>query len=380
MRIAVDARPLATPLTGIGRYTRALLEAMITRGHQWFLYSDRPLHITLPEDPRLRIRHGDAKGGTPASLRWTQWRYPRWAVQDDVDLFWSPRHHLPLLLNKRIAQVVTIHDVVWRQFPETMRPRNLLLERALMGPSIRTADHVICVSRFTASEVSRYYPSAIGKCRVIHEAAEENVTLDRLPIGMPERYLLFVGTLEPRKNLPRLLRAYARLKGDEAVPPLVIVGGGGWGGEDLPGLVAELELADRVKLCGHVADGELQALYAGASCLLMPSLYEGFGLPVLEAMQHGVPIIASSTSSLPEVAGDAGMLVNPYSEDEIANAIRRLVHEQGLHAELSQRASARSRQFSWQRAAEETLALFASTLADHEPHAYRQRSLNNAPD
>jgi glycosyltransferase involved in cell wall biosynthesis len=373
MRIAVDARPLAAPLTGIGRYTRALLEAMLESGHQWFLYSDRPLKSVVPDSPRLWVRHGDAIGGTPGSLRWAQWQFPRWSVQDVVDLFWSPRHHLPLLLDRHIAPVVTIHDLVWRQFPETMKPKNLWLERALMGPSIRMADQIICVSRFTASEVSRYYPSAIGRCRVIHEAAEEGVAVGSAPEDLPDNYLLFVGTLEPRKNLPRLLRAYAQLTEDAAIPPLVVVGGAGWGGEDLPTLVHSLGLEGRVRLLGYVTDGELQSIYSRASCLLMPSLYEGFGLPMLEAMQHGVPIIASSTSSLPEVAGDAGLLVNPYSEEELANAIRKLMHDGEQHARLSDRARQRASEFSWQRAAAETLELFETVLAVHKPKAYRHR-------
>ena len=380
MRIAVDARPLAAPLTGIGRYTRALLDVMIRSGHQWFLYSDRPLQVSIPEDPRVWIRHGDAVGGTPASLRWTQWQFPRWAVQDVVDLFWSPRHHLPIGLNRRIASVVTIHDLVWRHAPETMRRRNLLVERLLMGPSIRRADQVICVSRFTASEVSRYYPAAVGKCRVVHEAAEADISVVARPPRLPDNYLLFVGTLEPRKNLPRLLRAYARLAGDADIPALVIVGGGGWGNENLAGMVAELGLESRVTLSGYVPDAELQGMYAGAFGLLMPSLYEGFGLPVLEAMQHGVPAIASSTSSLPEVVGDAGLLVSPYSETELASAIARLVREPGLRESLSQRSLARAAEFSWSRAAQETLALFETTLENHRPRPYRYRALEKSID
>ena len=155
--------------------------------------------------------------------------------------------------------------------------------------------------------------------------------------------------------------------------PLVIVGGSGWGGEDLPKMIADLGLQDRVHLSGYVSDAELQSVYTRAHGLLMPSLYEGFGLPVLEAMQHGVPVIASSTSSLPEVVGDAGLLINPYSEEEMASAIQRLVKDEALHADLSARAQGRVEQFSWQRAAAETLELFADTLANHEPKAYRHR-------
>jgi len=347
---------------------------MIPLGHQWFLYSERPIYTGLAPSPRVATRSAQVSRGSLAGLFWSQWQYGRWAIQDVADLFWSPRHHLPLSLPRSIPRVVTIHDMVWKQFPHTMPTRSLWLERALMGPSIATADKVICVSKFTASEVSRYYPAAIGKCRVIHEAAEESVVIDMLPRGMPPRFLLFVGTLEPRKNLPRLLRAFARLRDDATVPPLVIVGGGGWGGEDLPRLIEQLDLQERVILSGYVSDAQLQALYAAAHCLLMPSLYEGFGLPVLEAMQHGVPVIASSTSSLPEVVGDAGLLVNPYAETEIAGAIQRLVHDTDLHQQLSARARTRSEGFSWQQAARETLALFEETLAEHQPKAYRHRA------
>jgi glycosyltransferase involved in cell wall biosynthesis len=363
MRIAVDARPLATPLTGIGCYTHALLQQLITSGHQWYLYSDRPLQVPLEENPRVSVRWAGVGGGL-GRLQRAQWSFARWAQQDLVDLFWSPRHHLPLLLNKRIARVVTIHDLVWRRYPETMLAKNLLLERVLMGPSIAAADRVICVSEFTASEVSHYYPSAAAKCAVIHEAADQSVPSGRLPAGVPDSYLLFVGTLEPRKNLPRLLRAYARLKDDAAVPPLVIAGGGGWGKEDLPQLIRSLGLEQRVVLCGYVSEEQLQGLYAGARCLLLPSLYEGFGLPMVEAMRHGVPVIAASAGSLPEVAGDAGLMVDPYQEEDIARAISRLVNEPSLHAQLSARAKIRSENFCWQGAAEDTLALFEQTVAD----------------
>jgi glycosyltransferase involved in cell wall biosynthesis len=233
--------------------------------------------------------------------------------------------------------------------------QNLLVERALMAPSIAHADRVICVSRFTASEVSRYYPSALGKCDVIHEAP--SLTTPGADTAITESsYLLFVGTLEP-------------------VPELVIAGGEGWGDTGLAALVRKLELEGRVRLTGFVDDAELQDLYRGACALLMPSLYEGFGLPALEAMSFGIPVIASSTSSLPEVVGDGGILVNPYSEAEIATAILRLVEDPALRSELSLKARQRSRIFSWDRAARQTLELLEQSLARHEPKAYRHRVL-----
>ncbi|MEE4659441.1 MAG: glycosyltransferase family 1 protein [Halieaceae bacterium] len=378
MRIAVDAKLLSNPGSGIGRYTAALLEHMIPMGHQWLLYSERPFNSPLVDSPRVWKRTGHALEGSIKGLRWSQLSFARWTLQDVVDLFWSPRHHLPFLLPRETARVVTIHDMVWRQIPETMPRRRLWLERALMGPSVRAADKVICVSRFTASEVSRYFPSAVGKCEVIPCAADTEVAINTTPsFPAPEHFLLFVGTPEPRKNLPRLLRAYASLREAAALPDLVLVGARGWGDDNLPALIQELGIESRVHRPGHVSEADLQWLYAHATGLMMPSLYEGFGLPVLEAMQHGVPAIASSTSALPEVVGDAGLLVDPYSETEIANAISALLHEPGLRDTLSQRALARAGRFSWQRAAEETLAVFEAAHAGHRPRAYRHQSMDH---
>jgi glycosyltransferase involved in cell wall biosynthesis len=362
MRIAVDVRPLAAPLTGIGRYTHSLLKHLIDSDHEWFLYSDRPLKIELPRKSNVTLRHGTSHGGTPGSLRWAQWKYVRWANQDDIELFWSPRHHLPLLLPVHIKQVVTIHDMVWRRYPETMMWKNLWLERLLMGSAIRSADRVICVSHFTASEVAEFYPSEMSKLTVVHEAATETSERDT-PTDTPQKIILFVGTLEPRKNLPRLLRAYKRLVKTSDTPKLVIVGGGGWGADNLADQISALGLSDHVQLRGYLSDQQLNALYASATCVIVPSLYEGFGLPVVEAMSHGVPVIASNTSSLPEVVGDAGLLIDPHSETEIADAITLLVTDHDLHAELSARARARNTEFSWQKAARETLTIFEQVVA-----------------
>lgn len=382
MRIAVDARPLSGPQTGIARYTLNLLRHMTALGHQWFLYSDKPPCVDFDLSPSVQLRCGDVRSKSVQSLLWTQWQFSRWATQDVVDLFWSPRHHLPLKLSRDIARVVTIHDLVWRHYPKTMLWQNLWLERALMGPSIRNADRVICVSRFTAGEVSRYYPAALGKCSVIHEASTSlNPAAGKAGGIRPQQpYLLFVGTLEPRKNLARLLRAYGRLAGNTDVPDLVIAGGRGWGDTGLAGLLKQMKLKQRVHLTGFVDDVQLQALYQGAHALVIPSLYEGFGLPALEAMSCGVPVIASSTSALPETVGDAALLVNPYSEAEIATAIMRLVEDRPLRSELSLKAQQRSRLFSWQQSAQQTLDLFEQTLARHEPKPYRLRVLEQVLD
>ena len=357
MRIAVDARPLASPVNGIGRYTHCLLKRMVQSDHEWFLYSDRPIHGEAFKNQPVTIRCGDARGGTPGSLKWAQWQYLRWAQHDKVALFWSPRHHLPLMLNRRIRTVVTIHDLVWRRYPETMQPKNRWLERLLTRPSIASADSIICVSDFTAGEVEAYYPEHANKCRVIHEAAEAHEP-GALPGDVPERYLLFVGTLEPRKNLDNLLSAYSSLGSSQRRPPLIIVGGSGWGDYDVRAHVAKLDLTSQVIFYGQPADDELHALYKNALALVMPSLYEGFGLPALEAMQHGVPVIASNNSSLPEIVGDAGLLVDPRSIEAIARAMQKISGDDSLRALLSERAIVRSQRFSWDLAASQTMEVF----------------------
>lgn len=225
-----------------------------------------------------------------------------------------------------------------------------------MGPSIHKADQIICVSGFTLEEVSHFFPDSAKRCQTIHEAAEApEKPLTTLPGYARKPYLLFVGTLEPRKNLSRVLEAYASLT-DNSTSSLVLVGGQGWGDQRLEELVAELGLQDRVTMPGFVTDTELNALYEHAQCLLMPSIYEGFGLPALEAMQHGTPVIFSSNTSLEEVVGEGGLAVNPESTESIASAIREITQKE-TRTVLSRAARERASRFSWEVAARDTLKI-----------------------
>lgn len=223
-----------------------------------------------------------------------------------------------------------------------------------MGPSIKKADQVICVSSFTRQEVGRYFPTAAAsKCYVIHEGAAQPEKIAELPPGkISSPYLLFVGTLEPRKNLSRLLQAYAR-KANQ-LPDLIIVGGQGWGELQLTELVDKLQLADRVKLLGFVSEADLHRLYQKAHCLLMPSLYEGFGLPALEAMQYEVPVLYSKETSLVEVVGEGGIGVDADSIESIANGLVD-IEKHSNRTRLSAKAGMQALRFSWNIAAEQTL-------------------------
>ncbi len=360
MRIAVDARPLSPPITGIGVYTRALLEQLLDSDHDWLLYSDRPL-VEGPwtGHPRVTVRHGNAPPRSLLSLLYANVHFLRWAKRDRAQVFWSPRHHLPFLLPRRLPGVVTVHDLLWRRYPDTMPWRNRMLERAAMASSLRRASHIIAVSDFTAGELAHFYPDTPQRSSVIHEAGRDLGKPEVVGFDFP--YFLFVGTAEPRKNTERLFRAFARfLAGGEYAHWLVCVGGTGWGDVDLARDSAALGIRDRVILEGYASDERLAGLYSRAQALVLPSLYEGFGLPVVEAMSNGIPVIVSDGGALAEVAGSAGVLVDPASEHSIASALRELATDHERRRALGANARERSGEFSWARAARETLALLES--------------------
>ena len=314
--------------------------------HEILLYSHA---ILAPEwHESAHVRHGNLSRPV-LSTAFAQARFGRWAQDDRADVFWSPRHHLPAGLG-RIASVVTIHDLVWRTHPETMIRLGRLVESWLMPRALDMATRVIAVSQATADELRHHYPAATQKISVIPEASD----LPRATLQNPNArgaYFLFVGTLEPRKNLARAIEAFVAATHDNTSHRLVVAGNPGWKNIEL---TRALRDAPRIEWLGRVDDATLADLYAGACCVLVPSLYEGFGLQIVEAMASGVPVITSNTSSMPEVAGDSALLVDPYSVDSIANAIRRVIHEPELRATLAARAAMRGREFSWDRAAEAT--------------------------
>lgn len=349
-RIAVDARPLCHPGTGIYRYTRELLSRMCRLGGEWFLYSPQRYDTAGLELPNVSHR----VAGLPAALRvgqTAQLFFPHWAKRDGVEVFWGPRHQLPLMLPRNVRTVVTIHDLVFRDAGDTMRFPGRQIENFFTPRALARADMIAVVSQFTRRRLQHHFPQYAHKIAVVSGASmlqgaaagEENSMS-----GGQGGYFLFVGTLEPRKNLPRLLRAYRCYCSDTPQSyPLKIVGGSGWGGEDVAGLVGELGLSQHVELLGKVDDRGLRKLYSGAYALLMPSLYEGFGLPVVEALSMGVPVITSRDSAMAEVAGSAGLYVDPQSEAEIGEGLVRLTIDSELYASLRDRAVVEIGRYDW---------------------------------
>jgi len=271
-----------------------------------------------------------------------------------------------LLPLRGVPTVLTVHDLIFRRLPEQHKPLNRWYLNLTMPLYCRRATHIIAVSEQTRRDVVSAYGVPAGKISVIYEAADprfrsqppEIVAAARARHGLPERYLLFVGTIEPRKNLARLLAAFERLQAENLTDALVIVGKRGWLTGDFDAALERSPAKQAVLFPGFVPDADLPAVYAGAQVLAMPSLYEGFGLPVLEAMACATPVACSNSSSLPEIAGDAALLFDPTEVDGIRDALRRILRDADVRAQLRDAGLRRAGQFSWDRAAQETLALY----------------------
>jgi glycosyltransferase involved in cell wall biosynthesis len=265
------------------------------------------------------------------------------------------------------STVMTLHDAGPWRYPQALTLHGRLYFRTLLAHGTRAYDRVITVSKHAKAEVGHFLGERyLSKISVIPEAARSEFAVPcsaalkqqvRERFDLPERYLFTVSTVEPRKNLVTLLDAYVQLKqqlSDASLPcpPLIIVGRKGWNCDDILSYMSELE--GMVRFTGYVSDEELVALYQMATCLVFPSLYEGFGLPVLEAMMAGCPVITSKTSSLPEVAGEAGLLVDPGNAGEIATAMLQLLQDDVLRTSLQEQGQAWAARFSWTETARMT--------------------------
>ncbi|MEZ4729394.1 MAG: glycosyltransferase family 1 protein [Caldilineaceae bacterium] len=371
MLISIDAsRALRAQRTGTERYAleviRHLLALPEAIHHHWRLYMDTPpppafftpgntghlpIHVELCVLPRQRL--------------WTHLALARAVIRRPPDVLFIPAHVLPFVLPaaRLPPSVVTIHDLGYHAFPTSHSFFQRLYLPVSTRWSAQSASHLIAVSQTTATDLQRYYNTPSQKITVIHEAttwpqvswSDQAV---RTRYALPTTYALYVGTLQPRKNLVRLIRAYHRLQQQQdLVWDLVLAGADGWQSSTLQQVIAELQLTQRVHLLGYVVDEALPALYWGAHFFCFPSLFEGFGLPILEAQTHGVPVMTANHSALPEIAGDAALLVDPTDVNAIADAMLQLSQDEPLRQRLIAAGYENVKRFSWEKAARETLAV-----------------------
>jgi glycosyltransferase involved in cell wall biosynthesis len=287
-------------------------------------------------------------------------------LRDHLDLLFCPVNVVPL--TGIVPSVVTVHDLAFVAHPEAFHAAKRRYLALMTRLSVHRARQVIAVSAHTKDDLVRHFHVAPGKVTVIANAMDDRFHPATDPDALaqftrdhhlPERFILFVGTLEPRKNLRRLIEAFARIARADGEVALVIVGASGWMTSDLAPLVQRLTLTDRIIFTGYVSDDELPLWYQSATTFCYPSLYEGFGLPVLEAMACGTPVVTSNTSSLPELTGDASSLVDPTDVAALADGLLALLTDAPRRAEMSRAGIERARGYSWERTAAATYAVIA---------------------
>ena len=292
------------------------------------------------------------------------------AFAGSLDVFHGPNYLLPAQRG-RAALVVTVHDLSALRHPEWHPARRALMHRVALRRTVHAVDHVITVSETIRAEVIADLGLPPERVTAIHHGptpgflprrpTDLKPLLDRWGLA-PREYLLFGGAIEPRKNLTRLLEALASLRGRrQDIPPLVLAGPPGWRNREIRRRMAAA--GPRARYVGHLPGEELAVLMAGCAAFVMPSLYEGFGLPVLEAMASGVPVITSRGGALQEVAGDAAVLVDPQDRESIAAGIARVLDDAPLRDSLVHKGLGRAAQFSWERTARETLRVYERAIA-----------------
>jgi glycosyltransferase involved in cell wall biosynthesis len=303
-------------------------------------------------------------------VAWEQLVQPWVLRRIEADLVHGPVFIGPLLAPCPV--VVTIHDLSFIRFPALFRPVNRFYLTVLARLSARRARRLIAVSAHAAAETTQLLGVPPERIDVVYHGVDPafrplpdaKVAAFRQRQGVPERFVLFVGTLEPRKNLIRLIEAFARIYDSKV--QLVLVGGKGWLYDELFGRVQDLDLREAVIFPGYVMNDDLPLWYNAATIVAYPSVYEGFGLPVLEAQACGTPVLTSDVSSLPEAAGGAALMVDPYDVEALAAGLNRMLTDAPLRRELRERGLAHARQFSWPRTAQETARVYRCALGNAE--------------
>jgi glycosyltransferase involved in cell wall biosynthesis len=368
LRVAVDATAIPPRLTGAGVYAARVLE---TLGQHTELTLDvfaAPHATATLGAPGTRLHLvGMAGRGRPARIAWTQLRSGAAARRAGARVLHGLHYELPLR-PAGVPELVTVHDLTLVTHPEWHERSKVAYFGWALRRAVARAARVLCVSQTTADDLTKVLGVDPARVTVtplgtdLTEATPEAVdTLERR-LGLERPYILGLGTLEPRKDLPALVRAFAKLA-PELPHDLVLAGLAGWGSGAVDEAVAASGVADRIHLAGYVPEEDKAALFTGAAVFAYPSHYEGFGLPVLEAMACGTPAVTTTGGSLPEVAGDAAVLIEPGDTAALAAAITRLATEPAARDELVAKGRARAALFTWERCAELTAGAYAAAAA-----------------
>ncbi len=369
MLIGYEASALQGRKSGVGYYTENMLAAVMRAApqHNYVLFSNRDMREgwrqlaseTLYSERLFPVRAVWMQGVLPGTLR---------RVQPDICHFTN--YLAPIAT--RCPYIVTVYDMTVFITPRLHSFKKLVLDRTLIPRVARKAGAIITVSNSARKDILRYLRVPKEKVRVVMGAASPafhpiidaaQLEAVRARHGLHDPYILYVGTIEPRKNLPRLVQAFANLKRGGLRHKLVIVGQSGWHTDPLHAEIERLGLKSEVIFTGYVPFEDLPAIYTMAEAMAFPSLYEGFGLPVIEAMACGTPVVTSRSSSLIEVAGDAGLLVDPLSVEELEDALHSVLQDPTLRADMSERGLERASHLTWEHTAQATLAVYEGVLS-----------------
>jgi glycosyltransferase involved in cell wall biosynthesis len=382
MRIAFDGTTLTAGRTGVGYYTEHLLQHLAAyvehSGDELVVISNKAIDTARPLPKHVHVY---TEWQFPLRIGWMQLFAPRVLrdIQPDVAHFTNgmipPASPVPT--------VVTVHDMSLRLHPRCHPLRRLIINRPLNAVAIRTAGSIVTVSESARRDLLRLHPATDpDRVSVVYEAAAprfarvtDRERLDAVgrKYALPQPFVLYVGTIEPRKNLVRLMHAFASARTQGMRHELVCAGPYGWASRDLSSIIQKLGIRDVVHFTGYVPVEDLSCIYNLAEMFAFPSVYEGFGLPVVEAMACGTPVITSNTSSLAEIATGAAETVDPYDVDAIAAAMLKLARDASWRAELSGRGLTRAQRFSWARAAREMLGVYRRVAGVPVKQALRVR-------
>lgn len=366
MNLLIDGDTMNTESAGIGQYTYSLIRELAS-----LRAADEQISVTIRPDLLDKADGLNLPGikllpNYEHRIRKYLPYAPRWI--SGFDLYHQPSF-VPHVFPGRT--IVTVHDMSYRVFPQ-YHPRYRVLLFTAFENRIRSADKIITVSEYSRQEIADWlkipaesivvtYLGVGSQYRMLTVSDEKRCYI-KSKYHLPEQFILYVGTIEPRKNLKRLVEAYQlfRLEQPRSELKLVLAGGKGWLYDDIFTRIKELHLEQEIVVTGYVASADLPYFYNLAMALVYPSLYEGFGLPLLEAMSCGTPVISSKTSSIPEVVGEAGLLVDPYKANELAEALYRVASSVSLRENMSILGLERARQFSWKKCAQQTIQVYRS--------------------
>ena len=370
MRIAINALGMKDKLHGVGNYIKNLVSALskIDSENEYLIFGS-PENVRHLEGLSNKFQIELGPNNPMLRVPWEQTVLPLKLKR--IDVYHGPAFVAPLV--KTCRQVITIHDMSSHLVPERHSLHRRLYLRAIVPATIRNSDRIIADSESTKRDILGFGWTDEEKICVVHLGVEgrfkpvtdrERLAKVREKYGLHHEFILFVGAIEPRKNLGTLVDAYLADSLSDRFD-LVLAGGLGWDYSGLLQKIAASGRRERIRMPGYVDDTDLPALYSAAEAFVYPSLYEGFGLPVLEAMACGTPVITSSVSSLPEVAGEAGILVDPSDTGALASELRRVLMDAGLREELSRRGRERAKLFTWEQTAEKTLEAFGCAAGVH---------------